>query len=74
MQALWIKLGCTLDEMQGKGTKESVKSASKHLFYTYLFTAIVTVASTACAVYLITWISLLYARGTDNPETVTNWL
>jgi len=74
MHALWIKLSSTFDEIQGKGSKESVVRASKHLCYTYTFLAIVTVATTACAVYLITKMILLDVRNNLNPDTLEEWM
>jgi len=53
MQALWIRLNCSLEEINGKTSKESLESAVKKLHFTYYFTAILIIASEACVVYLV---------------------
>jgi hypothetical protein len=60
MQVLWIRLGCTLNEIQGKSTKETIERAGELVNYTYWFTLLITVASTVCAVYMSVMITLDY--------------
>lgn len=65
MQVLWIRLGCSLEEIQGKTSEESLQTATKKISYTYWFTGIITITSTACSLYLIVWLIILYENGRE---------
>jgi hypothetical protein len=65
MQVLWIRLGCSLEEIKGKTSEESLQMATKKISYTYWFTVIITISSIACCLYLIVWFIILYANGRE---------
>jgi len=73
MQALWIKLKCTLEEMIGITSKETLESAAKKLNFTYYFTAIIIIASEACVVCLSIWGDTIYNKNTNNENMETDF-
>ena len=60
MQVLSIRLGCTLNEIQRKSTKETIERAAKLVKYTFRFTLFITIASTVCAVYMSVKLTVFY--------------
>ncbi len=74
MQILWIRLGCTLDEIQGKSCKESIERATKKICFTYWFNLVITIICTGCAVYLTTWLILLFTHHREKDQITMKWL
>lgn len=48
--------------------------ATKMISYTYWFTAIITITSTACSLYLIVWDIILNANGREKNQMTMYWL
>jgi len=62
MLALRIRLNCTLEEIQGTTSKESLERAAMHLKLTYWSTAIIGLASAVCAFGAIIWLIILFEQ------------
>jgi len=73
MQALWIRLKCSLEEITGLTSKESLESAAKKLHFTYYFTAILIIASEACVVFLAIWGNTVYDEDTNTGSMTSVW-
>ncbi len=56
MLVLWIRLKTTAEEIQGKSSEESIKKASKLIWYTTVFTVTITILALANAVFLCVWV------------------
>jgi hypothetical protein len=74
MMVLSIRLGCILDEIKGTCSKESMEKAAKLISYTYVFTGILSIASTAFAVCLMMWAITLFINGYENDVISQVWL